>query len=145
MVGDIWDSRWFDWTVLVNVYSWVSQSKILGRVSGLVSVYHCNFTLDISNSRYLELRPLSRMWIVSVYHCISRTADNSHLGHALGCGLVSVYQCISRTADISHLGHALGCGLVSVYHCNFNLDVLNPRYLKLWPRRRLWIYVSVSF
>ena len=151
MVGDIWDSRWFDWTVFVNVYSWVSQSKILGRVSGLVSVYHCiSRTADISHlghalgcglvsvyhciSRTADISHLGHALgcgLVSVYHCISRTADISHLGHALGCGLVSVYHCISRTADISHLGHALGCGLVSVYYCNFTLDISNPRYLAL--------------
>ena len=69
---------------------------------GLVSVYHCNFTLDILNPGYLELRPA-----------------------VPGRGLVSVYH-FNFILDISNLGRVPGRGLVSGYHCNFTLDITVP-------------------
>ena len=85
---------------------------------GLVSVYHCNVTLDISNISHV-----TGCGLVSVYHC-NVTLDISNISHVTGCGLVSVYHC-NVTLDISNISHVTGRRLVSVYHCNVTLDISN--------------------
>ena len=107
-----------------------------------MSVYHCNFTLDISNFSHVPGRGL-----VSVYHC-NFTLDISNLSHVPGRGLVSVYHC-NFTLDISNFSHFPGRGLVSVYHCNFTLDIFKPLVnFPLSPTEaadsRAWTCVSVS-
>ena len=51
-------------TVILPWISWIPDISNLGRVPGceLPSVYHCNFTLDILNPGYFELRPRPRVW-----------------------------------------------------------------------------------
>ena len=136
---------------LVSVYRCNSTLDIsnpgistLDRVpgGGLVSVYHSNFTLDIS-----ILDRVPGRGFVSVYHC-NFTLDISNPGISTldrvpGGGLVSVYHS-NFTLDISILDRVPGRGLVSVYHSNFTLGISNPRYLNLRPRPRTRTCVSVS-
>ena len=75
-------------------------------------MYHCNFTLDIPDPRYLELEVASPG--VDLCQCIS-----------------VILPWISRIPVCRTLGRVPGRGLVSVYHCNFTLDILDLRYLGL--------------
>ena len=75
----------------IKMLEWSPCISNLSHVPGcgLVSEYHCNFTLDVSNLNHVPRR-----------------------------GLVSVYYC-NFTLDISNLSHVPRRGIVPVCHCNF--------------------------
>ena len=108
---------------MIVILPWISRTPGISNVSrvpmrGLVSVYHCNFTLDILNPRYLERKPCSHAWTCKY--------------------MIVILLWISRTPGISNLSRVPMRGLVSVYHCNFTLDILNPRYLERKPCSHAW-------